>query len=140
MKRTNPTPAPDVSAIDAPCQLIPLATIAPELTGTPTVDDLSHRLAEDVLLDDIGRRCVSVELATLLLDAEHARRAANAERAAERRAAAASVGSRRSRSQDAEIAQHVRSIRVDELVAGGLTPAVAALDGPPVYEGAIPAP
>lgn len=72
-----PTPA-------TPAELIPLATITPELSGHPTVDALAQRLGDIVVLDHIGRRCVTVDDARDLLDndrSQHTDQVAAARRA-----------------------------------------------------------
>lgn len=152
MKLARTTPPTDETLDASAVDLVPLSTIAPELAGTPTVDELAKRLAEDVEYDAIGRRCISPELATVLLDAERQRRAeAEAQAEAKRAAHVVEVAARkqareqhRRQLEDAEIARRVRGVEVDRLVEAGMAPAeaIVALDGEPEYDGAtgIPRP
>jgi hypothetical protein len=128
-------------------ELIPLTTIAGELASAPTVDELARRLSDDVVLDHIGRRCIAPELAIVLLEAERQRReeaearveAQRARHAAEVAARQQAKDARRRGTADAEVARHVRQVKIDELIASGLTTAEALVavdgDGPPQYDG-----
>jgi hypothetical protein len=129
-------------------QLVTLSSIASELTKfAGDTDGLAVALAGDVVFDDIGRRCVTSELAIVLLDAERQRRDAERER---REQHAAAVAARRLANQEAradrleqQIAHHPRAVAIDQFIASGMTPAqaVVAVDGDPEYGGVnIPPP
>lgn len=104
-----------------PVELVPLSTIAPELSGNRTVADLARRFDGEIHLDNIGRRCVTADTAREMIAAD--RDAAKARERDARRRRLMAQRDRLNRRQPPTVAQlqaQLDALMADEEIAEGL--------------------